>query len=279
MCVGLQKVGGLPLNLYQLHKNACFLHHAFSSKEVCDDKNCSYCIGWANGFVADSAACSSTPRVVETGQAPEPIPAAYRALIEAHPDFQMVATLAEKEGKRVDWSKATQSTDPSGRWVAQIPLWWDENTLELLAVTLNHQQAISLVLSRVTFQAQGEPVQIAFTELTTGLAVVGLVSSEFGRPAFQMVKWGASKNALSINSLLAVQVDRTEMPSFQQANCAEIVAQLIAAGAALALATYGLSACNPFTFWTPWCLAALAGYALALSNYNYWANQAIRYGC
>lgn len=226
------------------------------------------------------AACSSTPRVVETGQAPEPIPAAYRALIEAHPDFQMVATLAAKEGKRVDWSKATQSTDPSGRWVVQIPLWWDSNGFELITVGIDRGQVTSVLLSRVEVSGEVQALEVAFTDLSTQLAVVGLVGLNQDKPVFEMSSWGRSKNTLSLQGLLTVESNGNSGLTKQQASCAEVIAQLTLAIAGLAAATYGLyAACNPFTWWTPACLAALVGYALAYSNYNYWVNQANRYGC
>jgi len=142
------------------------------------------------------AGCSSTSRVEKTGPQPEAIAAAYRALIEAHPDFQMVAVLAEKEGKGVDWSKATQSTDPSGRWVAQIPLLWDEDNLELLIVTIEPERVSSVLLSRIGLVREKQAAQIALTDLSTRMVTTATVKTTEAKPVLQNVAWGLAKEPL-----------------------------------------------------------------------------------
>ncbi|GIW33929.1 hypothetical protein [Meiothermus sp.] len=207
------------------------------------------------------AACSSTPRVVETGQAPEPIPAAYRAMIEAHPDFQMVATLAAKEGKRVDWSKATQSTNPSGRWVAQIPLWWDENMLELLIVTIEHEKVVDVLLSRITFEREMQTAQIAFTDLSTRVVAIAKLSTVEGKAVLQQVIWGIGKGASSISQML--QPNPTEISRLCNWQHPDIVLAITG----LTLATQAMYATCSWGWWMPACWGAVAAYGVALVSY------------
>lgn len=61
------------------------------------------------------AACSSTPKVVETQPNPSTISPEIRAQIEANPEFQLVARLAVQEGKQVTWAQAFQSEDAKRR--------------------------------------------------------------------------------------------------------------------------------------------------------------------
>ncbi|WP_027878530.1 hypothetical protein [Meiothermus cerbereus] len=226
------------------------------------------------------AGCSSTPRVVETQPNPNAVSAATRALIEADPHFQLVARLAAQESKHPDWSKATQTADSNGRLVIQVPIWWDENNLELLIATIEQEQVLSILLSRVTFEKTEQSTRLAFSDLSTNLVVTGLVKPSQGRPVFHKIAWGVRKGTHSLDGLFEVQAFEKDSLQHQQANCAEIIANFIAATAALVAATYSLYAsCNPFTFWTPVCLAALVGYSLAVSTYYYWLNQLNRYGC
>ncbi len=226
------------------------------------------------------AGCSSTPRVVETQPNPNAVSASTRALIEADPHFQLVARLAAQESKHPDWSKATQTTDSNGRLVIQVPIWWDENSLELLTATIEQEQVLSVLLSRVTFDKTEQSIRVAFSDISTNLAVTGLVEPSQGQPVFHKIAWGVRKGTHSLDELFEVQAFEKDSLQYQQANCAEITANFIAAAAALTVATYSLFAsCNPFTFWTPPCLAALIAYSLALNSYYYWANQMTRYGC
>lgn len=168
----------------------------------------------------------------------------------------------------MDWSKATQSTDPSGRWVVQIPLWWDENTLELLIVAIEHERVVDVMLSRITLAQDEKAVRVAFAHLGSKLAMKGLVTITQGKPVLEHVMWGRTKGTTSVGELVTIS-DTAVSPDVrsQQVNCNVLLAQLAAASAALAATTaYMLSTCAAL-WWAPPCWIALGYYAAALLAY------------
>lgn len=239
-------------------------------------------LAWLMVALLVLAGCSSTPRVVETKPNPTAVSPEIRAKIEADPEVQTLVTLAKNEGKEPDWTKATQSADSNGSLVVQVPIYVSEDTLELVVVTFEQNRVTSLLFSRVSREREKEPIALAFSDLKTHLLVNGIVDPSQDRPVFQKIILGINRvgSTQTLGDLLEIQSFERDNLHYSQANCSEIIANYIAATAALAAATYALFAtCNPFTFWTPACLVALVSYSLALSSYNYWANQMIRYGC
>ncbi|ADD27018.1 hypothetical protein [Meiothermus ruber] len=239
-------------------------------------------LAWLMVALLVLAGCSSTPRVVETKPNPTVVTPEIRAQIEADPEVQTLILLAKNEGKGLDWTKATQSADSNDSLVVQVPIYISEETLELVVVTFEQNRVTSVLLSRLSREREKELIALAFSDLKTHLVVNGTVDPSQGRPVFQKVIWGINRvgSTQTLGDLLELQSLERDSLHYSQANCSEIIANYVAATAALVAATYALYAtCNPFTFWTPACLIAVVSYSLALSSYNYWANQMIRHGC
>jgi hypothetical protein len=216
--------------------------------------------------------CSGTPIVVESAGPTESIPAVTRSLIEADPKFQTVVTVAATEGKVVNWSKASQTTDANGQKVVQLPLWWDDHNMELLIIAIEQDRVSNVLLSRITLQKEKETAQIALADLSTGLAMTGRVISAQGKPVLDQVVWGAGEGVSTLDQLLRPVPEATEVTKL----CNWSHPDVVLATAALTLATQAMYAACWWAWWTPACWLAVVAYGVTLLSYN---NVLRQHGC
>ncbi len=220
-----------------------------------------------DGF-AGLAGCSSTPRVVETQPNLNAVSPEIRALIEATPEFQLIARLAAQEGKRVEWARASQAMGADGRTVVQIPLWWSEQGVELLVVAVERGRVADFLFSRVS---KSDDIQIAVANLISKTTLTASITYEQGQPKMTNQLMAPMKGVSNLNELFEVSVSDAMSISHQtvitQQNCQSLLLQLAAAASALTVQTGKMMLTCFFAWWTPACWYEMGLYVAALLAY------------
>jgi hypothetical protein len=215
------------------------------------------------------AACSSTPQVRQSVQQADPVSASVREIVQSNAEVQEALALYAKENKRVDWSRAAQSVDPSGTTIVQLPFTHTSSMLEFLAISIADSRVTAVVVNRVV--QIGDLAELSGADLTTGIAWAGTVDTSQPKPALTNLRIGNSQGNASVASLLSV-VEKVPNVTAQQ-RCADLATQVAAASAVMASALYVIkSVCwNPFKFHA--CVGALLAYAAASITWSHLSHQ------
>lgn len=206
------------------------------------------------------ASCTSVPQVKQNPNQANPLSVQIRSLLETNAQIVELSAILNRENKKIDWSRAAQTTDKEGTTIVQLPILFNETTLELIAVSVNANQVTAVILSRLTREDQSVRFEIA--NMDSGAAVSGTVSSENGQAKVQRSRMGKSSGRSSVAEILTV-VEPTGVSI--QRDCSREEAVLASASLFLAAAYAALGpACGWGTlFWTPACWGAIAAYAAA----------------
>lgn len=204
------------------------------------------------------ASCTSVPQVKQNPNQANPLSAQIRSLLETNAQIVELSAILNRENKKIDWSRAAQTTDKEGTTIVQLPILFNETTLELIAVSVNANQVTAVILSRLTREDQSVRFEIA--NMDSGAAVSGTVSSENGQAKVQRSRIGKSSGRSSVAEILTV-VEPTGVSI--QRDCGAEQANYTAAVFALSSALVAVNgACWGF-FWTPACWGAIAAYVAA----------------
>lgn len=162
----------------------------------------------------------------------------------------------------------------------QLPLWRDKQEIGLVIVVVEHQQVTSVLLSRTSLSPTGE-ANLAFTDLTTKVAVVGTIKTDASKPVLQQMVWGPVKKASSLEELLHPEEIKnlSSVAVTPSSLCSGLLQQLNSAAIAVTLATQAFLANCWAAWWAPNCWVAAAAYAAALLNYYGILEQAKSTGC
>jgi len=148
------------------------------------------------------ASCTSVPRVKQNPNQANPLSTQIRSLLETNAQIVELSAILSRENKKIDWSRAAQTTDKEGTTIVQLPVLFNETTLELIAVSVNENQVTAVILSRLTREDQSVRFEIA--NLDSGAAVSGTVSSENGQAKIERSRVGKSSGRSSVAGILMV---------------------------------------------------------------------------